>query len=48
MVIKKTKLEIIKEFQKYLDENKIINKILLKHEIDDPREKIIPHENFLL
>ena len=32
----------LKEFQEYLNENKIVNKFILNHEIDDPRKKIFP------
>ena len=32
----------LKEFQKYLNEKKIINRFLLEHEIDDPRKKQFP------
>ena len=32
----------LKEFQKYLIENKILNKFILNHEIDDPRKKTLP------
>ena len=38
--------EFLEEFQNYLNENKIINKFILKHVIDDPRMKIFPFEKF--
>ena len=38
--------DYLKEFQKYLNEKKIINRFLLEHEIDDPRRKQ-PHFIFL-
>jgi hypothetical protein len=34
--------EYLKEFQEFLNNNKIINEFLLNHEIDDPRRKIVP------
>ena len=30
----------LKDFQKYLNKNKITNRFILKHEIDDPRKKV--------
>ena len=32
----------LEEFQKYLNDKKIINKFILNHEIDDPRKKFFP------
>ena len=34
--------EYLKEFQEFLNKNKIINQFLFNHEIDDPRRKIVP------
>ena len=34
--------QYLKEFQEFLNRNKIINEILLNHEIDDPRNKTVP------
>ena len=34
----------LKQFQKYLNEKKIINRFILKHEIDDPRKNEEPYE----
>ena len=34
----------LKTFQKYLNENNVINRFILKHEIDDPRKNVIPYE----
>ena len=34
--------QYLKEFQEFLNKKNIINEFLLKHEIDDPRNKIIP------
>ena len=34
--------QYLKEFQEFLNRNKIINELLLNHEIDDPRSKIVP------
>ena len=36
----------LKEFQQYLNKKKILNHFLLKHEIDDPRKKILPFERY--
>ena len=41
----KTRL-FLEEFQKYLNKNKIINKFILKHVIDDPRSKIFPFQKY--
>ena len=32
----------LRDFQQYLNKNKVINHFLLKHEIDDPRKKMFP------
>ena len=34
----------LREFQQYLNEKKIVNRFILKHEIDDPRKKVHPYE----
>ena len=34
----------LKDFQNYLNKNKITNRFILKHEIDDPRKKVEPYE----
>ena len=34
----------LKAFQNYLNKNKIINRFILKHEINDPRKKVFPYE----
>jgi hypothetical protein len=38
--------EYLKEFKSYLDRNKIINKIILKREVEDPRMKVHPYKKF--
>lgn len=38
--------EYLKLFQKYLNKQKIINKFILNHIIDDPRKKIFPFEKY--
>ena len=32
----------LREFQQYLNKNKIVNQFILTHQVDDPRRKIIP------
>jgi len=36
----------LKEFQNYLNNKKIINRFILRHEVDDPRRKIIPFKKY--
>ena len=36
----------LREFQNYLNENKILNKFILEHEVDDPRKKIFPFRRY--
>ena len=38
--------EFLEVFQNYLNENKIINKFILNHVIDDPRMKIFPFQRY--
>jgi len=38
--------EYLTEFKAYLDKNKIINKFVLKKEVEDPRKKIHPFYRF--
>ena len=38
--------EYLKDFRNYLNENEIINKFILNHEIEDPRKKVIPYQRY--
>jgi len=38
--------DYLKEFQNYLNKNKIINRFVLNHVVDDPRKKIHPFRKF--